>query len=474
MSSRLSFRSRPLDPNSQLVILRSLDDIEEGGLVTREVSHAHKALDKENEEVLTVKTTAGSEIPVPEVRTVASYDTDYRPIFRQPMHYIRSLSSQSSDFVQYDLDNEDEDWLKSYNDGQNRLPPEKFELMLWRLETACEEATERALAERLSMYADKGGVLSHAEKVQAAASTSTLSREMAYEAMREASTRLAVLQAVYEYWVAKRKRWGKPIMRMLQVPPASSDTDPFHVFRTREKVNRPQTRRRRENDIAAFDKMTALRQNLEAARQLLEVTLKREKKKRDLVQCETDAQALHVKLRHEPRQLHEQIEAEAYNALSTRKREYDDPQLLERTATDAANGGGAGGAPVLEIQRRPDGSVAIAKASPDAVAAAQAAHRHKRQKHHHRHHRDERSAASARSSGPAPPYRPPPEAPKVEMLFALPLDVAALPSFGFPPRLNGGACRARVGRGGRIVLDRCNPITRSPHVAIPAEHLATG
>jgi enhancer of polycomb-like protein len=40
------------------------------------------------------------------------------------------------------LDNEDEDWLEKYNDGQNRLPAEKLEVMMWKLEMVCGEANE--------------------------------------------------------------------------------------------------------------------------------------------------------------------------------------------------------------------------------------------------------------------------------------------------------------------------------------------
>ena len=44
--------------------------------------------------------------------------------------------------------------------------------------------------------------------------------------------------AVYEYWVEKRKRLGKPALRRLQPPPAVTDPNPFNVFRPREKLHR--------------------------------------------------------------------------------------------------------------------------------------------------------------------------------------------------------------------------------------------
>ena len=46
------------------------------------------------------------------------------------------------------------------------------------------------------------------------------------------------LAAVYEYWLKKRQRLNKPILRRLQVPPAVSDQNYNNVFRPREKVHR--------------------------------------------------------------------------------------------------------------------------------------------------------------------------------------------------------------------------------------------
>ena len=86
-----------------------------------------------------------------------------------------------------------------------------------------------------------------------------------------------------------------------------SDTYPFNVFRCgvpasspshshtrtpppppppcrpREKLNRPQTRRRRENSLECLDKMRTLRDNLLRALELAELLTFRERKKRDIL-----------------------------------------------------------------------------------------------------------------------------------------------------------------------------------------------
>jgi hypothetical protein len=57
----------------------------------------------------------------------------------------------------------------------------------------------------------------------------------------------------------------------------------FVMFcRTREKINRPQTRRRRDNSEELLDKMRLLKDNLAAARSIMDEVVRRERRKRDL------------------------------------------------------------------------------------------------------------------------------------------------------------------------------------------------
>jgi len=112
-----------------------------------------------------------------------------------------------------------------------------------------------------------------------------------------------VCTAVYEYWLEKRKRWNKPIVRRLQVPPQVADQNPYNVFRPRERVHRPQTRRKRENDSGAFNRLRVLHANLNTGRAILEWMNRREKRKQAILQCEMDMQALQLRLRHDPKQV---------------------------------------------------------------------------------------------------------------------------------------------------------------------------
>lgn len=55
---------------------------------------------------------------------------------------------QEEDEVDYDLDEQDRQWLNAFNHGQERLPYRRMELLLWRLDTANAEATDSAFASK--------------------------------------------------------------------------------------------------------------------------------------------------------------------------------------------------------------------------------------------------------------------------------------------------------------------------------------
>ena len=57
----------------------------------------------------------------------------------------------------------------------------------------------------------------------------------------------------------------------------------FRTCRPREKVNRPQTRRRRENTDDSLEKMRLIQANLGKAHEILETILRREQRKANLV-----------------------------------------------------------------------------------------------------------------------------------------------------------------------------------------------
>ncbi|KAK9843485.1 hypothetical protein WJX81_005242 [Elliptochloris bilobata] len=429
MATRTSFRPRPLDLSKPLPIVRDVRELDNAeGLVSREVTHNHETLDKENEEAIMVqsaKAKGGKEIPIPTVTFVPTYKREYLPTYREAKTYHRgrgALGYLDERFVEYDLDSEDERWLEGFNRGQDRLPPRRLEYLLWRLEVANAEATDRALS---------GAGATHAEKQSpaAVAATEHMAREEAYAALAAGQPlRAPVRDAVLAYWKRKRAARGRPLLRRLQAPTSSSDTNPFNVFRPREKINRPQTRRRRENNEDSVDKMQAIRRNLKKAWELLEYVTRREERKRNLVYVETDLQQLQIRQRHDPRQAQEAIEAQY--AAAVRAKSVERPLVLASAEPDKGREGDA----------REGAAVG---------GDADASRLRKRRKD------PRRPTQDLASLPPVPPPLPP------DMLFAMAPDLARLSLAAGAGPLSGTeipnpGVRARVGRGGRLVLDRCH------------------
>ncbi|MCI00469.1 enhancer of polycomb-like transcription factor protein, partial [Trifolium medium] len=74
------------------------------------------------------------------------YERDYSCTFAQPTSYLRARGARAEigEFVEYDLDNEDEDWLSEFNEERMILTPELFESLLFKLEVLDHKARERA------------------------------------------------------------------------------------------------------------------------------------------------------------------------------------------------------------------------------------------------------------------------------------------------------------------------------------------
>jgi len=315
------------------------------------------------------------------------------------------LSHYDPRAVEYDLDDGDRAWLAaSFNGGgQPRLPCDRLEAMLWRLEVANAAATDAALAAAGALAAERSSTA-------AAATTDHLPRPDALAVLaRVAPLRPAALTAVHEYWVAKRARAGRPLLRRLRAPTAAADTNPYHVFRPREKAHRPQTRRRREGAGDAVEKIRALGSNLGAAAALLEGVLRREARKAALAYLDADAAALALSQAHDPPPVSAAVAADAAAAIRVR---------VSRRPPWLAGERGPGEGPPVE--------------------AGEAARERKRRRAALR-----RAGAAAVAALPPAPSAPP----RGEMLFAADLVPAALAALSISA--GGPAAAKGQGRGGK-------------------------
>ncbi|KAK3132415.1 hypothetical protein QOZ80_6AG0521120 [Eleusine coracana subsp. coracana] len=445
--SRPSFRPRPLDIHKKLPILKSVREFEDddqlyapataarAGVLLRHSgaeltsSAASNTAEGEGNQPSNKKNI--QEIPTPQFDNVDTYERDYTRTFAQPTCYIRGRGARAEigEFVEYDLDNEDEDWLEDFNNERKNLNPEKLEVLLFKLEILDHKARERAGA-ITPTFIGPVPVL--------------LQPDTAMEALQYLSVRYAVFQAVYNYWKAKRERWQKPILRRLQPPPPVNDTNPYNVFRPREKAHRLHTRRmqRRENNIQSFEKLRLVRRNLEQAKTLMEALIKREETKREAMECQVNLQRVQMKYKHEAQLVDDGTAFSGFQQTSSRFASSDDdyadsddttteqtyarPAVLHRFSDSKQY------VPPLrikrerELKRRPQQNGWVFKRDPEEPV----------------------------------------------LLFTRPLDPEKLVAAGIkpppdPPIENGATvppfrCRGRIGRGGRIIFDRWNPLLRTP------------
>uniref|UniRef100_A0A6I8QQR7 Enhancer of polycomb homolog n=1 Tax=Xenopus tropicalis TaxID=8364 RepID=A0A6I8QQR7_XENTR len=93
-----------------------------------------------------------------------------------------------------------------------------------------------------------------------------------------------LIKSVYDYWVRKRKNCRGPSL-IPQVKQekrdGSTNNDPYVAFRRR--TEKMQTRKNRKNDEASYEKMLKLRREFSRAITILEMIKRREKTKRELL-----------------------------------------------------------------------------------------------------------------------------------------------------------------------------------------------
>ncbi|XP_061337233.1 uncharacterized protein LOC133284255 isoform X4 [Gastrolobium bilobum] len=205
--SRLSFRPRPLDIHKKLPIVKSIKDFEddEAPASTRNSQLLRVVPEVENEVHQAPSKKLAAEIPTPQYVVVDTYERDYSCTFSQPTSYLRARGARAEigEFVEYDLDNADEDWLLEFNEERKILTPEMFESLIFKLEVLDHKARERA------------GLI-----------TPTLGSPIPVQLWLDTAI--------------EQERWQKPILRRLQVSFQNSTINMFFVTGDRPPGRVPQ------------------------------------------------------------------------------------------------------------------------------------------------------------------------------------------------------------------------------------------
>jgi len=217
-----------------------------------------------------------SEIPIPNVRPVADYEQSYKRVkqFNRPQNYIEyndTMTEGLGHLIEYDLDDEDIQFLQEINEEQEILTDDKFEFIVDMLE-------------KESFYNYNGEVPSFQDVEQ-------ILRTIPLE----------IMTAVYSYWKNRRME-GHPLIPRFSL--MRSDlvlSSPYSAFRTHKDQFKKKHRR---NDLNAFVKMRKLRQEMEKSRLILETIIKREKEKRQLIEVlkeTTDLKILEKQIKTAPK-----------------------------------------------------------------------------------------------------------------------------------------------------------------------------
>ncbi|KAK7340961.1 hypothetical protein VNO77_21680 [Canavalia gladiata] len=435
--TRLSFRPRPLDIHKKLPIVKSIKDFDDDEIPTStrnsQLLRIAPELDNEVHPVPNhLSKKLASEIPTPQFVVVDTYERDYSCTFSQPNSYLRARGARAEigEFVEYDLDNEDEDWLLEFNNERKILTPEMFESLIFKLEVLDHKARERA------------GVIT---PTLGSPIPVLLRLDAAIEAIQAQSIKYTVIQYAYDYWKDKRERWQKPILRRLQPPPPANDTNPYNVFRPREKAHRLHTRRmqRRENNVQSFEKLRQVRRNLDQAKSLLQALIKREELKREVMDSEVTLQRLQMKYKHETEFLEDSLALSGFSPFSS-KLVSTDEEFFD--SEDIMN---------IRPHTRPFAVQSLPSYDTNLpmVPAIYTKQEFKR-----------------RYVPQGWPHKLDPLEPV--LLFTKPLLPEKLAMAGILPPSesfaeNGVSTRSyklsgRIGRGGRIIFDRCNPLLQTP------------
>uniref|UniRef100_A0A6Q2X437 Enhancer of polycomb homolog n=1 Tax=Esox lucius TaxID=8010 RepID=A0A6Q2X437_ESOLU len=189
-------------------------------------------------------------IPVPEAESnITYYDRLYKGELKIPkqLFHIQPLGLDNEQ-PDYDMDSEDETLLNRLN-RKMEIKPIQFETMVDRLEKASANQLVTITEAKLLLNEDD-----------------------------------YLLKSVYDYWVRKRKNCRGPSLIPLikqEKRDGSTNNDAYVAFRRR--TEKMQTRKNRKNDEASYEKMLKLRREFSRTVTILEMIKRREKSKRELL-----------------------------------------------------------------------------------------------------------------------------------------------------------------------------------------------
>lgn len=270
-----------------------------------------------------LQSKAKLDIPTPKITLVQTYKQDLpanHEISSSYVRYRKPTPDEIDCMIEYNLDAEDEDWLRSFhtkhttklfsNDTNNNsnntnplsprsqtmiprspglsslgitnsiypnLTPNTLEIMMDLLEKQTKFDVIPSPSQAHALFVDKIPIVFYTKLPSTTTSNSTGANLNNSTNLASLSVKKAkfISEQVYQYWVNKRCKLKKPLLRKYWPVTASNDTNPHLVFRPREK-EKYKLRKKRQNDIDAYRKMQQLKRDYEKIRVLLKLVKDRE------------------------------------------------------------------------------------------------------------------------------------------------------------------------------------------------------
>jgi len=282
MSSKLTFRARTLDSSRPLAIYlaQDLPELVDLNSINRAVPVLPTGMEKEEEtekhlqDILLAQGQGqvGSDmvIPTPESITViptpecdadalsptSQYHKMYNTEFKQPRQYIHVQPfGPNQDLPEYDMDEEDMKFFQEELKERRKLEVSHltFEDMIDRLEKNSTQNVVSLKEAKLILKEDDDLIL-----------------------------------VVYDYWLNKRLAVRQSLMPAIKTMNMTSNQPQSPYIAFRRRTEKMQTRKNRKNEEASYEAMLKLRRDLSRAVTLLEMVKRREKTKKEKLHLTLD------------------------------------------------------------------------------------------------------------------------------------------------------------------------------------------
>jgi enhancer of polycomb-like protein len=259
---------------------------------------------------------AEHDIPVPQIKSVESYEKDIPGNYDIKSSYVRYHRPSRAEWmeaVDYIADLEDETWLANnpkFGGADNTLHDEASDHAATSTDTTWNFNKDAPISDTntqqlpLPMFEHMMDVLEKVTGFDAIVSTFQAEQRIAEKVpgftrlyppktgraapgKADIVTTKHVVADVYNYWVHKRSKLKRPLLRRYWPVTSTDDTNPHLVFRPREK-EKYKLRKTRRNDMLSFQKMKQMRQDFDNLRHVLELVRKREQVHRAQVQMQCE------------------------------------------------------------------------------------------------------------------------------------------------------------------------------------------